>query len=58
MWKLDMVLKFDVPESLLQTYEDERKPLAESVIEYSGELAPDIRKVGTSVVNLIQLTSL
>jgi len=38
MWKLNMVLKFGVSKKLLQSYEDERKPVAQSVIEASGEL--------------------
>ena len=38
MWKLNMVLNFGAPTSLLQTYEGERKPVAQSVIDTSGEL--------------------
>ena len=38
MWKLNRVLKFGAPKELLRTYEDERKPVAQSVIETSGEL--------------------
>jgi 2-polyprenyl-6-methoxyphenol hydroxylase-like FAD-dependent oxidoreductase len=38
MWKLNMVLKFGASAELLQSYEHERKPVAQSVIETSGEL--------------------
>lgn len=38
VWKLNMVINFDAPEDLLQTYESERKPVALSVVETSGEL--------------------
>lgn len=38
IWKLNMVLNFEAPTHLLQTYETERKPVALSVIETSGEL--------------------
>jgi len=38
MWKLNMVMNFGAPTSLLKTYESERKPVALSVIETSGEL--------------------
>lgn len=38
MWKLNMVINFQAPEKLLKTYEEERKPVAISVVEASGEL--------------------
>ena len=38
IWKLNMVLNFGAPQSLLKNYEAERKPVAQSVIESSGEL--------------------
>lgn len=38
MWKLHQVLKHDAPQSLLHTYEAERRPVAQSVIESSGAL--------------------
>ena len=38
MWKLAMVINKKASANLLQTYEDERKPVAMSVIESSGEL--------------------
>lgn len=38
MWKLNMVINNDAPRGLLSSYERERKPVAHSVIESSGEL--------------------
>ncbi|MGZ3768668.1 MAG: FAD-binding protein [Bdellovibrio sp.] len=38
IWKLNMVIKHRAPIDLLRTYEEERKPVAKSVIETSGEL--------------------
>jgi 2-polyprenyl-6-methoxyphenol hydroxylase-like FAD-dependent oxidoreductase len=38
MWKINMVMNFGASSELLQTYEKERKPVALSVIESSGEL--------------------
>ncbi|MBX9687143.1 MAG: FAD-binding protein [Candidatus Obscuribacterales bacterium] len=38
MWKLNMVINFGASKDLLETYEAERKPVARSVIESSGEL--------------------
>ncbi|RMZ58583.1 FAD-binding protein [Chryseobacterium nematophagum] len=38
MWKLNMVINFNAPTELLQTYEDERRPIAQSVIKASGDL--------------------
>lgn len=38
MWKLNMVMNFGATAELLQSYEDERRPVAQSVIESSGEL--------------------
>ena len=38
MWKLNMVINFNAPADLLQSYENERKPVAQSVIETSGKL--------------------
>lgn len=38
MWKLNMVINFNVPTSFMQTYESERKPVALSVVETSGKL--------------------
>lgn len=38
MWKLNMVVNHGGPSILLKTYENERKPVALSVVEASGEL--------------------
>lgn len=38
MWKLNMVINYGTTARLLQSYEDERKPVAHGVIETSGEL--------------------
>lgn len=38
MWKLNMVINFGSSVELLQSYEDERRLVAKSVIETSGEL--------------------
>jgi 2-polyprenyl-6-methoxyphenol hydroxylase-like FAD-dependent oxidoreductase len=38
MWKLNMVMNYGASAELLKTYEEERKPVAQSVIETSGEL--------------------
>ncbi len=38
MWKLNMVIQFGASTALLQSYESERKPVAKSVVETSGEL--------------------
>lgn len=59
MWKLNMVIKANAPVTLLQSYEDERKRVAESVIESSGELvrATKYSKQGTHAkdyVNIVQ----
>lgn len=38
MWKLNMVINYGATAELLQSYENERKPVAQSVIDTSGEL--------------------
>lgn len=38
IWKLHMVMNFKAPIQLLQTYEEERQPVALSVVATSGEL--------------------
>lgn len=38
MWKINMVINFDFPAKLLQSYEDERRSVAQNVIMTSGEL--------------------
>ena len=59
MWKLNMVMNFDAPADLLQSYEDERRPVAQSVIETSGELVRSTKysQSGTHAqdyVNIVQ----
>lgn len=59
MWKLHMVIHYSAPVQLLQSYEDERRPVAFSVIESSGELVRSTRhsKNGTHAqdyVNIVQ----
>lgn len=38
MWKLNMVINFGATKELLQIYDSERRPVAQTVIETSGEL--------------------
>jgi 2-polyprenyl-6-methoxyphenol hydroxylase-like FAD-dependent oxidoreductase len=38
MWKINLVINFHVSKKILKTYEQERKPIALSVINSSGEL--------------------
>lgn len=38
IWRLNMVMNFCSPANLLQQYEDERRPVAQSVIETASEL--------------------
>lgn len=38
IWKLNLVMNFKASPTLLQSYEDERKKVAQSVIDASGEL--------------------
>ena len=59
MWKLNMVLKFGASTELLRSYENERKPVAQSVIESSGELVRSTKysEAGTHAqdyVNIVQ----
>jgi len=57
MWKLSMVTRFGAPRSLLQTYEHERKPVALSVIETSGELVRSTKhsKSGTHAQDYVKI---
>lgn len=62
MWKLKMVINSNAPAQFLQTYEDERRPVALSVIETSGELVRSTKysQNGTHAqdyVNIIQRRS-
>lgn len=43
IWKLNMVMNFGAPVELLQSYEEERKPVAQNVIETSAELVRSTR---------------
>lgn len=59
MWKLNMVMNFAAPADLLQSYEDERRSVAQSVIETSGELVRSTKysQSGTHAqdyVNIVQ----
>lgn len=57
IWKLNMVTNFGAPKSLLQNYENERKPVALSVIESSGELVRSTKfsKTGTHAKDYVQI---
>jgi len=57
MWKLGMVMKHGAPKDLLRTYELERKPVAQKVIESSGELvrATKFSKDGTHAQDYIKI---
>lgn len=62
MWKINMVLNYGADKELLKTYESERKPVAQSVIESSGELVRSTKysKTGTHAqdyVNIVQKRS-
>lgn len=47
IWKLNMVLNFGASKDILSTYEAERKPVAHSVIESSGELVRSTKHSAT-----------
>lgn len=57
IWKLNMVLKFGVSNALLQSFEDERKPVAQSVIETSGMLvrATKVSPNGTHAQDYVEI---
>lgn len=57
MWKLNMVLKRGASSDLLQSYERERKPVAHSVIESSGELVRSTRnpQSGTHALDYVSI---
>ncbi|MBL7543267.1 MAG: FAD-binding protein [Bdellovibrionaceae bacterium] len=57
MWKLGMVLKTGAPTELLHTYEGERKPVAQGVIESSGELVRSTKfsKTGTHAQDYVSI---
>lgn len=57
MWKLNMVMNFSAPRELLQSYENERRPVAQSVIETSGELVRSTRYSpnGTHAIDYVKI---
>jgi hypothetical protein len=57
MWKLNMVINFGAPVTLLQTYEKERKPIAKRIVEMSGELvrATKFSKKGTHAQDYVEI---
>lgn len=57
VWKLNMVINFGAPKKLLQSYEEERKPIAQSVIETSGELVRSTKysKNGTHAQDYVKI---
>lgn len=57
MWKMNMVLNFGASTELLQSYETERKAVAESVIETSGELvrATKYSETGTHAQDYVKI---
>lgn len=57
IWKLNMVLKFKVSKELLKSYENERKLVAKSVIDTSGELvrATKNSKTGNHALDYVEI---
>jgi len=57
IWKLNMVIKHNVTKNILSTYEEERKPVAMSVVETSGELvrATKFSKEGTHAKDYVEI---
>lgn len=57
MWKLNVVINVGAPRELLNTYEDERKPVAMSVIETSGELVRSTKysETGTHAQDYVKI---
>jgi len=57
MWKLNLVLKFGISPELLRSYESERKPVAQSVIETSGELVRSTKysQTGTHAQDYVEI---
>lgn len=57
IWKLNMVINFGAPKELLQSYEEERRPVAKSVIDSSGELvrATKFSKNGTHALDYVKI---
>lgn len=59
MWKLNMRLNFDASDNILETYESERKPVAKSVIESSGELVRSTKysETGTHAQDYVRIVA-
>ena len=57
LWKLNMVKNSGAPKELLRSYESERKPVAQSVIETSGELVRSTKysKSGTHAQDYVEI---
>lgn len=57
MWKIHMVMKFGAPPELLRSYEKERKPVAMSIVETSGELVRSTKysKEGTHAEDYVDI---
>ncbi|MCX6117061.1 MAG: FAD-binding protein [Proteobacteria bacterium] len=59
IWKMNMVVKNFAPEELLDSYEFERKPVAQSVVESSGELVRSTKysKAGTHAKDYVEIVA-
>lgn len=57
MWKLNMVMNWRLPVELLKSYENERKPVALSVVETSGELVRSTKysEAGTHAQDYVKI---
>lgn len=57
MWKIDRVINGSASSELLQSYEDERRPVAQSVIDTSGELVRSTKysKEGTHARDYVKI---
>ncbi len=57
IWKLNMVINFKSQKQLLKTYESERKPVALSVVETSGELVRSTKfsNAGTHAQDYVEI---
>lgn len=57
IWKLNMVMNFGAQTGLLRTYEEERKPVALSVVETSGELVRSTKysQTGTHAQDYVEI---
>ncbi len=57
IWKLNMVINHRAEKNLLKTYEEERKPVALSVIDFSGELVRSTKysETGTHAEDYVKI---